>query len=228
VGDGEGFSWWWDDGEQPGGEPTGGPAGLSAVGQRNPIETAQAHEDNCAPLPNGWKSACGARTRNGTPCRRPPLAGRTRCRLHGGASPAGISSPHFKNGRRSRYLRDLPGMVQGGYQATLDDGDLTSLRDELALLIARVRQLLPRLEGADGPTEQAIWAEVRACILHRVRAALAESKRLVVLRAMIPAERALLLIKTVMAAIRETVKDQETLRRLQDRLIQLLPPRETG
>lgn len=29
---------------------------------------------------------CGAKTRSGTPCKRSPLAGKTRCRLHGGAS----------------------------------------------------------------------------------------------------------------------------------------------
>ena len=29
---------------------------------------------------------CGAKTRGGLPCRKPPLAGKTRCKLHGGAS----------------------------------------------------------------------------------------------------------------------------------------------
>ena len=28
--------------------------------------------------------SCGARTRRGTACQKPPLAGKTRCRLHGG------------------------------------------------------------------------------------------------------------------------------------------------
>jgi hypothetical protein len=30
---------------------------------------------------------CGAKTRAGTPCRTPPVRGRTRCRMHGGTSP---------------------------------------------------------------------------------------------------------------------------------------------
>ncbi|MBU2732856.1 HGGxSTG domain-containing protein [Acidithiobacillus ferridurans] len=30
---------------------------------------------------------CGAKTRSGTPCRRHPIAGRKRCRLHGGTNP---------------------------------------------------------------------------------------------------------------------------------------------
>jgi glucans biosynthesis protein len=32
-------------------------------------------------------SRCGAKTRAGSPCRRPPVQGRKRCRLHGGLSP---------------------------------------------------------------------------------------------------------------------------------------------
>ncbi|WP_311768792.1 HGGxSTG domain-containing protein [Burkholderia sp. Bp9099] len=32
------------------------------------------------------KTYCGAETRAGTPCKRSPLAGKRRCRLHGGLS----------------------------------------------------------------------------------------------------------------------------------------------
>lgn len=32
---------------------------------------------------------CGARNRQGEPCQRPPLKGKTRCKLHGGATPKG-------------------------------------------------------------------------------------------------------------------------------------------
>lgn len=32
---------------------------------------------------------CGAKTRSGEPCKRAPAKGRTRCRLHGGATPKG-------------------------------------------------------------------------------------------------------------------------------------------
>jgi len=60
------------------------------------------------PLPNGWKSVCGAKTRSGKPCAKPPCAGRTRCRLHGGATPVGMASPHYKHGRKSKYMDALP------------------------------------------------------------------------------------------------------------------------
>jgi hypothetical protein len=44
---------------------------------------------------------CGARTRGGTPCQRPALRGRKRCRLHGGLSPGaprGSKNGNFRNG----------------------------------------------------------------------------------------------------------------------------------
>jgi hypothetical protein len=44
---------------------------------------------------------CGARTRGGTPCQRPAMRGRKRCRLHGGLSPGaprGQKNGNFKTG----------------------------------------------------------------------------------------------------------------------------------
>ncbi|MGA8696874.1 MAG: HGGxSTG domain-containing protein [Xanthobacteraceae bacterium] len=44
---------------------------------------------------------CGAKTRAGTPCQRPAIRGRRRCRLHGGLStgaPRGAKNGNFKNG----------------------------------------------------------------------------------------------------------------------------------
>jgi glucans biosynthesis protein len=35
------------------------------------------------------RGRCGARTRNGSPCRKYPIRGRRRCRLHGGAKGTG-------------------------------------------------------------------------------------------------------------------------------------------
>ena len=40
---------------------------------------------------------CGARTRRGTRCQCPAIAGRARCRLHGGMSPGAPRGP--RNGR---------------------------------------------------------------------------------------------------------------------------------
>ena len=53
---------------------------------------------------------CLALTRRGTACQKPPIKGKTRCRLHGGLSSgprtaegkARITAAHFRHGRRSK------------------------------------------------------------------------------------------------------------------------------
>ena len=60
--------------------------------------------------PKNPGQSCGARTRRGTACQKPPLAGKTRCRLHGGLSTgprtaegkARIAAAQWKHGRRSK------------------------------------------------------------------------------------------------------------------------------
>jgi glucans biosynthesis protein len=47
---------------------------------------------------------CGARTRNGTPCLKPALSGKTRCLLHGGraGAPSGMRNGNYKHGRNTK------------------------------------------------------------------------------------------------------------------------------
>ena len=55
-------------------------------------------------------SYCSAKTREGSTCKKRPLKGKTRCRLHGGLSTgprttegkARIAAAHYKHGRRSK------------------------------------------------------------------------------------------------------------------------------
>ena len=62
---------------------------------------------------------CGARTRRGTACQKPPLRGKKRCRLHGGLSTgprtaegrARIAAAHFKHGRRSKKFVEAPAKI---------------------------------------------------------------------------------------------------------------------
>ena len=60
---------------------------------------------------------CGARTRAGKPCQSPAVAGKRRCRMHGGAQgsggPKGARNGNYKHGRYTaetiatrRWLRD--------------------------------------------------------------------------------------------------------------------------
>lgn len=82
------------------------PASAGEGSRRNPIETAKPYATRGGA--KGWKRRCGAKTRKGTPCQRPPMAGMARCRLHGGATPIGMASPHYKHGRRSRFFSWWP------------------------------------------------------------------------------------------------------------------------
>src|SRR4030088_3335477 len=72
---------------------------------------------------------CGARTRRGTPCQSPAVAGKTRCRMHGGA--AGGGAPE---GRRNGKYR------HGGFTTEAIDE-----RRRLEALIRDSRDLMSRL-----------------------------------------------------------------------------------
>jgi hypothetical protein len=68
-------------------------------------------------------SRCGARTRSGAPCKSAPVAGRRRCRMHGGAdgsgAPKGARNGNYKHGRYTkevaatrRWLREAAHMLR--------------------------------------------------------------------------------------------------------------------
>ena len=58
---------------------------------------------------------CLAQTRRGTGCQKPPLRGKTRCRLHGGLSSgprteqgkARIAQAHYRHGGRSKKFVEM-------------------------------------------------------------------------------------------------------------------------
>lgn len=87
---------------------------------------------------------CGAKKRSGGFCRKPPLKGKTRCRLHGGASLAGIAHPGYSHGR---YSKTLPTRLQERYQASLHDPELLSCRSEISVIDSRMSELFSQLEA---------------------------------------------------------------------------------
>lgn len=98
---------------------------------------------------------CGAKTRNGGTCRNKPVRGRTRCRMHGGASLVGIAHPSFTTGKHSKYL---PMRLQEAYAAAMADPDLLGLRSEIALLDARLLDLLGRVDSGESGQ---LWDSMR-------------------------------------------------------------------
>jgi len=97
-------------------------------------------------------ATCGAHTQNG-PCRnvagfRTPHYGQGRCYLHGGMTPRGPDSPHFRHGRRSRYAIALRESLRDKLD-TLAEHDPFDVIDELQLQRAL---LLDFVDGKDGLT----------------------------------------------------------------------------
>ncbi len=191
---------------------------------------------------------CGARNRQGEPCRVAPMPN-GRCYRHGGPTPSGIASPNLKHGR---YSRHLPERLLGRYEEALSDPELLSLRDDIALVQARIDQKLADLDTGESRAAWAVLAsQVGALAAHcrdrdhdqvehtlhaieqtlarglgeahafdeigalmRQKAALAkqEQARMVLLQQMLPVERALVMINTIAAVIREVVDDPDKLR----------------
>ena len=80
-----------------------------------------------------------------------------KCRLHGGLSRGGIASASFKTGRYSKYV---PGRLLERYQQSVDDPELLNMRQDIALLDARLSDLLQRVDTGEA---QKLWEEARKC-----------------------------------------------------------------
>ena len=90
---------------------------------------------------------CGARTRsrNGEPCQQPALAN-GRCRFHGGKSLSGPANPAWIDGRASDVL---PKRMLDDYHRSRQDPDKLALDNELALIDARMIDVLRRVESGE-------------------------------------------------------------------------------
>lgn len=99
-------------------------------------------------FPAGHKKAGSSRctawsSRHNRQCGNSPMLGKTKCAYHGGKSPSGLASPNFKSGRHSKVL---PARLAANYQASLEDGELLSLRSEIALIDARTQELIGKID----------------------------------------------------------------------------------
>jgi hypothetical protein len=79
-----------------------------------------------------------------------------RCRNHGGAALKGAQVSTFVHGRRSKYM---PKRLLAKYEEARADPDLLAMDDEIALVDARLGDLLQRADSGDAG---AIWIELRA------------------------------------------------------------------
>jgi len=100
------------------------------------------------PLPN-VKKLCGWIKDNGLPCENPAMEPIGRCNLHGGSTPIGPASVHYKHGKYCRHRNHLPARLAEAFEAALDDPDLLNLRPEIAALDARIADLEQRVDTGE-------------------------------------------------------------------------------
>lgn len=99
---------------------------------------------------------CKAKSKqSGERCKRHATPGKEVCRIHGGKTPSGIASPHYKTGR---YSKAIPAKLMARYEEAQADPKLLELKDDAALLTARVNDMLTRVEQGDSP---ALWNQLR-------------------------------------------------------------------
>lgn len=85
--------------------------------------------------------------RSGEQCKGQAVRGRTTCRMHGGKQPRGAANPNTIHGRRSKFL---PTRLRAAYDEARDNPDLCRLDDEIALVDARITELLGQLDSGTG------------------------------------------------------------------------------
>jgi len=104
------------------------------------------------------ETICGSKTRSAKPCTQTRLGDNGRCRMHNGNAAKGVAAPNFKTGRWSKYVE--PELAER-YHASLEDSELLSLEDEIALTDALIASALPRLKTRESG---AAWGLLRKSI----------------------------------------------------------------
>ncbi len=87
---------------------------------------------------------CGSAKANGsdTLCDSPVVMANGRCKKHGGKSaPAGPAHHSYVHGHRSKVRDALPKRLQAGFDASVSDPELLSVRTEMGVLDARTIEL---------------------------------------------------------------------------------------
>lgn len=121
------------------GDLTGDPAG----------RTHESGRVKGSPAP--IEGRCGARLRKSDPpryCAQYPLEGKTRCKLHGGAS---LSGPNHANWKHGKYDGTLPSGLAKHYSAARANADLVAHTEEIALVDAKIFEDFEKLATGESP-----------------------------------------------------------------------------
>lgn len=168
---------------------------------------------------------CTAKAKQtGARCKRNATPGRNVCRMHGGKSLRGIDAPNFKTGR---YSKCLPDRLAERYEEALNDAELTRLGDEIALVDARLQDVIERLRTdreaiAGGSDESMAWGLILGLMEQRRKLVSTERKHLADDERFIAVESLMVLLSSLLEIIRRRVPDPETQKGIADELRRLL------
>jgi hypothetical protein len=134
------------------------------------------------------KKQCTANSkrRPGERCAAWAMRGKEVCYHHGGKSPIGAGSPHFRDGTRSKAGAIFTGDALEHYEVARTDDRYLELREDLAVLDTLLVEALKRARVGEGG---GLWKELRRAWAHfravpasevdGTRAALTEVNRLI-------------------------------------------------
>lgn len=174
------------------------------------------------------RKICGARKKRGRGiCNATALYPNGRCRVHGGATPSGPASPHFRHGRHSVVTKEFSAF-NAHYQRALADPDLLALDSEIAMIDARIGDLMERTSKAKGDqkTLDGMWPQLENLFEQRRKLVDTESKRLKDLHAMVSVDRVMALVAYVSDAVKRHVTDPKILSAIFMDLRKVLKPAE--
>lgn len=176
------------------------------------------------PAPHGVgeaaAGACTARSkRTGARCRKHAAPGRDVCSMHGGKTPRGIHSPHW---RGRGYSKDLPTRLADRFRLALQDPQLLELSSEIALLDARVGELLAGLPKDRAAADHDTWGELVALVEQRRKCVDTERRREELLGLHLTAAQALAFVAALQTAVVDVITDREQRRQIAERVQRLL------
>ena len=97
--------------------------------------------------------------RTGKRCNRWAMKGKEVCYVHGGPTPGGIASPHFKHGK---YSKELPDRLIADYQKSINDPEILALTSEISLTDTRIMDLLTRVDTGESGS---LWKHARSVFM---------------------------------------------------------------
>jgi len=154
------------------------------------------------------------------------MRARNVCLAHGGTTPRGAASPHFKIGR---YSRSLPGHLVAAYEEALSDPRLLSLRDDIALTDAMLMETLSQLDD-DTPAakERRIFREVLRLSEHRRRLVDSEVNHIVLAREMMTAEQATAMVMAITDIVKRYLPDAKARQAIAEEIYALISQQGTN